>query len=81
MGAGDVAGETLTKDEVCKRIGVTPKVLDGMIRRGQFPHGYKATPKSRPVWPVEVFVAYMTVHPWLLVIDAGAEESDDGEDS
>jgi predicted DNA-binding transcriptional regulator AlpA len=69
-----VAGETLTKDEVCRRLGVTGKVLDGMIRRKEFPRGFKPSPKSRPVWPLTVIEAWFVVLPWL------TGEVEDGED-
>ncbi len=84
MRAADVSrrGETLTKDEVCRRIGVEGKQLDAMIRRGQFPRGLKPTHKSRPVWPLPVFEAWLLLHPLMTAEGAaGEEESDGGEES
>ena len=71
-----MAGETLSKDEVCRRLGVEGKALDEMIRRGRFPRGVKPTHKSRPVWPVAVFEAWLLIHPLLSMSDEGEAEED-----
>jgi predicted DNA-binding transcriptional regulator AlpA len=68
-------GETLTKDEVCRRLGVDGPQLDDLIRRGRFPRGVKLAHKSRPVWPVNVFEAALLLLP-LMGGDRSAEESE-----
>jgi hypothetical protein len=71
-----MAGETLSKDEVCRRLGVEGKALDEMIRRGRWPRGFKPTHKSRPVWSVAVFEAAVLVLPLLSVTDEPEAEED-----
>jgi predicted DNA-binding transcriptional regulator AlpA len=48
-----------TKSETVAAIGVTDKTLDGLIKRGLFPRGVRATPRSRPRWSGADIAAYL----------------------